>query len=220
SGEAGLRVQLRLVAGADLRAVLVHHLADQLGIDRPAYLWTARPEADLRVRLAAQPALSVSVIRQAAADAVGADPRQAQSGTVAAAAGAAQRLETHAAAAARLGHPGPGEVAHGVARPLLQGDAEHVAGALPHPERLQEAAVGDDGPLVVGALGARVAARSGLAARLAFLPGVPGHGLARILAALHLGRLLRQRHRVGLLGRSAHHKWPGPDHFRLAVDLG
>jgi len=85
---------------------------------------------------------------------------------------------------------------------------------------LQQAGVGDDGPLVVRALGASVAAGSGLAPCLALLAAVTRHRLPGILAALRLGGLLRQGHRIGLLGRGAHDQRPRADHFRLAAHLG
>src|SRR4051812_20299676 len=85
--------ELRLVAGADLRPVLVHDLADQLGIDRAHHLGLAGAEPDLAVLLAAQSALAVAVAGEPAADAVGADARKPETRPVAAAAAAAQRLE-------------------------------------------------------------------------------------------------------------------------------
>src|SRR5512140_2882827 len=123
AGEARLVGELRLVAGADLRAVVVDHLADQLRIDRPGHFRLARPEADVAVLLAAQPALAVAVVGEAAADSIGADAGEAEARAVASAAAAAQRLETHAAVAAGIGHARAGQVAHRVAGALLQRDS-------------------------------------------------------------------------------------------------
>src|SRR5882762_3818091 len=46
--------ELRLVAVPDLGPVVVHDLADQLGVDRPHHFGLARSEADFAVLLAAQ----------------------------------------------------------------------------------------------------------------------------------------------------------------------
>src|SRR5438270_11279388 len=102
-------------------------------------------------------------------------------------------------------------MAHGVARPLLQRDAEHVARALSHPERLEQAGIGDDGPLVASALGAAIAARRGLAARLALLTAVPRHRLAGVLPPLRFRGLVRQGHWLLVI-------WRGPHTPRLRAD--
>src|SRR5205823_104673 len=138
------------------------------------------------VFLAAQAAFAVAVVGQAAADAVGADAREAQSGAVAAAAAAAQGLEAHAAVTAGVSHARAREVAHGVAGALLQRDAEQVALSLASAQRLEQAGLGDERAVVGLALGARVAARGGLAAGFAFLAHVAGDRLAGIAAGLVL----------------------------------
>src|SRR5207245_8491218 len=155
---------------------------------------------------------AVAIARQPAADSVGADPGEAQTRAAATAAGAAQRLEPHSAVAARLADLRTGEMAHGVARPLLQRDAEYVARALSHPERLEEAGIGDDGPLVASALGAAIAARRSLAARLALLTAVPRHRLAGGLPPLRFRGLLRQGHRAPAPPRRPPHQRPPAAH--------
>src|SRR5439155_9589595 len=115
AGQIRTRGELGFVAGPDLRAVVVDDLADQFGIDRALDLGLLGSEADLAVLLAAQAALAVAVVGEAAADSVGADAREAKAGAVAAAAAAAERLEPHAAVAARVGHARSDEVAHRVA---------------------------------------------------------------------------------------------------------
>src|SRR5207245_504375 len=52
AGEVRPGRELCLVAGADLRAVLVDHLADQLGVDRAHHLRLSGTETDLRVQRA------------------------------------------------------------------------------------------------------------------------------------------------------------------------
>src|SRR5207237_6936176 len=180
AGQIRPRVELHLVAGADLRPVLVHHLADQLRIDGAHHLRAPRPQADVGVRLAAQAALAVAVVGQAAADPVGADAREPQARAVASAAGAAQRLEAHACVAARIGHAGTGQVAQRVAGTLLQRHAKNVARSFARAQRLEQAGVGHDAVLVADALRARVAARGRLAARLALGALVARHRLARV----------------------------------------
>src|ERR1700730_13624767 len=208
--------ELRLVAVPDLGPVVVHDLADQLGVDRPPPLGLARSQADLRVLLAAQAALTVAVAGEAAADAVGADPRQAEARPVAAAAPAAQRFEAHARFAARFADLGTGQVAHRVAGALLQGDPEDVALAVAAAQCLEQTGLRHQCPVVHLALGARVAARGRLAAGLTFLAHVAGARLARIPTSLI--HLLRVEHsRVVPLGRRcAHHQRARLDQLRLA----
>src|SRR5437763_487353 len=91
SGEVRLAGELRPVTGADLRAVLVHDLADQLRVDGPDHFGLAGAEPDLAVLLAAQAALPVAVVGEPAADAVGPDARDADARPVAAAAAPAVR---------------------------------------------------------------------------------------------------------------------------------
>src|SRR5439155_103688 len=110
---------------------------------------------------------ALAVVAEAAADSVGADAREAKAGAVAAAAAAAERLEPHAAVAARVGHARSDEVAHRVARALLERDAEDVVRALAAAEGLQEARLRDERLVVHLAFGARVAARRGPRAGLA-----------------------------------------------------
>src|SRR5205085_2809349 len=118
-------------AGADLRPVLVDDLADQLGIDGPDHLRLARPEADLAVVLAAEPAFPVAVAGETAADPVRPDPGKAEPGPVTTATPSAERLQAHARVAARIARLGAGEMAHRIAGSLLQGDAEDVALSVP-----------------------------------------------------------------------------------------
>ena len=70
--------------------MLVHDLADQLGIDRAHHLRLSGTESDLAVLLPAQAALAVAIVREAAADAVCPDARQPQARSVASSASAAQ----------------------------------------------------------------------------------------------------------------------------------
>src|SRR5712664_2013602 len=208
--------ELRLVAIPDLGPVVVHDLADQLGVDRPHHLGLARSQADLAVLLAAQAALAVAVAGEAAADPVGADPRQAEARPVAAAAPAAQRLEAHARFAARFADLGAGQVAHRVAGALLQGDPEDVALAVAASQGLEQAGLRHQCPVVHLALGARVAARGRLAAGLTFLAHVAGDRLARIPTCLiHLLRVEHSRI-VPLGGGCAHHQRTRLDQLRLA----
>src|SRR5882672_2797795 len=204
--EVGPGGELSLVAVPDLGPVVVHDLADQLGVDRPHHFGLARSQADLAVHLAAQAALSVAVAGEAAADAVGADSRQAEARPVAAAAPASQRLEAHACFAARLADLGAGQMSHRVAGALLQGDSEHVALAVAAAQRLEQSGLGHQRPVVHLALGARVAARGRLAAGLTLLAHVAGDRLARIPTCLI--HLLRVEHPgvVPLGRRCAHHQ--------------
>src|SRR6266446_3302870 len=208
--------ELRLVAVPDLGPVVVHDLADQLGVDRPHHFGLARSQADLAVLLPAQAALSVAVAGEAAADPVGADPRQAQTRPVAAAAPAAQRLEARARFAARLADLGAGQVAHRVAGALLQCDSEDVALAAAAAQGLEQTGLRHQCPVVHPALGARVAARGCLAAGLTFLAHVAGDRLARIPTCL-IHPLRVEHSRVVPLGRGcAHHQRPRLDQLRLA----
>src|SRR5467141_4715004 len=174
AGEVGPGGELRLVAVPDLGPVVVHDLADQLGVDRSHHFGLARSEADFAVLLAAQAALSVAVAGEAAADPVGADPRQAEARPVAAAAPASQRLEAHACFAAGFADLGSGQVPHRVAGALLQGNSEDVALAVAAAQSLEQTGLRHQCPVVHLALGARVPARGRLAAGLTFLPHVAG----------------------------------------------
>src|SRR6267378_3963825 len=160
--------ELRLVAVPDLGPVVVHDLADQLGVDRSHHFGLAWSQADLAVLLAAQAAFSVAVAGEAAADTVGADPCQAEARPVAAAAPATQRFEAHARIAARFADLGAGQVAHRVAGALLQGDSEDVALAVAAAQSLEQTGLRHQCPVVHLALGARVPAWGRLAAGFTF----------------------------------------------------
>src|SRR5438067_9647893 len=167
SGEVRLAGELRLVAGANLRAVLVHDLADQLGVDGSDHLRLAGAEPDLAVLLAAQAALPVAVVGETAADAVGPDPRETETGPITAAAAPAEGLQTHATVAVRLAHFWTGEMAHRIAGALFERDAEYVALHVSTAQRLEQTRLRDQGAVIHLALGACIAARRGLAARFA-----------------------------------------------------
>ena len=110
-----------------------------------------------------------------------------------------------------------GEVAHRVLHALLQGDAEDVACARAGAERLEQAARGHDGALVPGTLGARIATRRGLAARLTLLTLVPRHGLAGIAASFRLLRAIGRSERIRPLRGGAHDQRPRADDLRLGA---
>src|SRR5207302_1137793 len=131
AGQVRPRGQLRLVAGADLRAVVVDDLADQLGVDRALHFRLLRPEADLAVLLAAPAALAAA-------------------------------------------------------------------------EGLQETRLRDERLVVHLALGAGVAARSGVRAGLSLEAGMPRDRLARIVARLVLLLVRLGRRVVRLRRRGAH----------------
>src|SRR3954452_25208293 len=128
---------------------------------------------------------------------------------------ATEGAEPHAAVAAGLSRTRAGEVPHRVLHALLQGDAEDVACALAGAERLEESARGDDGMLVAGPFRSRVATRSRLAARLAFLTLMARDRLPRILAPFRLLRPVDRRQRIGGLRRRAHDQRLRPLHFRF-----
>src|SRR5439155_1446085 len=83
-----------------------------------------------------------------AAAAVGPDAREAEARSVAAAAAPAERLQTHAALAARLACFWTREMAHRVAGALLERDAEHVALPVSAAQRLEHAGLRDQRPVI------------------------------------------------------------------------
>ena len=108
-------------------------------------------------------------------------------------------------------------MAHGVDGALLQRHAEDVVGSFARAESLEQSGLGEERPVVHLALGARIPARSGLGAGLAFRPHVAGDGLAGILAALVLLRLLDGR--LDGLDHAAHRQRAGLDQLGLADGL-
>src|SRR5919204_3384605 len=216
SGEVRLARELRLVAGADLRAVVVDDLADQLGVDGADHFRLAGTEPDLAVLLAAKATLPVAIIGEPAADAVGSDPRETEAGAVAAAPAPTERLETHATIAVRFARLGTGEVPHRVPRALLQRDAENVALPRPAAQRLQQPGLRDQRAIVHLPLGPCIAARRRLAARLAFLAQVARHGLSRIAARLVDLLGIENGSLVRLRRSRAHDQRPRLDQLRLS----